>query len=517
MSKQLDVALLIGIEHYADHRLEPCGGIRNADAVEAWFFQSCQAIGSLPWVVRIHSGSGKATQANIIDKIAEVCDKCPGPGSRLLFYFSGHGATDSSNDALLLCEDTGVSGILLRTVTDYFGFFEFDKQVFVIDACRVLDDTLIGSSVFTRKKIDPARKMHIHQRMMLHSTLPSYEAYADRKCVLDPAGGLTPCAYFTRGLLEIAHGTLTKGYRWIPEMSAMAIRADRVRKTMEGYLTIHKQLPVIYDPFGELQPWYCPLFFVRLPKLADMRTEESLFDAADPEEEALLYRQFVRALLAKLGGFETQHSQIFDDVVGKAKCGAFYLAPLDKPSVNWTVKYALFGERYPEAEVRPIDLSADGVIPNLASFFDMILKLFGTDGRHGELLGALTCPTVLYVVLEESTAEAVATQILEEFWKPLAEQCGGSSNPFYLLLTTSNAHARPRVEDFPGVKMLSPPAPVSTDTVRSWIERFRHELPLPIVQDRNARALKLTVDEPTWAGVIERICQELEVDSQWMN
>jgi hypothetical protein len=515
MPNPIDVALIIGVDHYARAGLKEIGAAANADAVETWFFDSCNAIGSHPRIISVRSNVGAgATKSVITGAIGQLCDDCPGPGSRLLFYFSGHGAVDNKCADLLLCEGADDDGLLLDDVVRYFANFPFDKQLFIIDACRSLADNITGISVFTSLHDKPLpRVAHRPQVMKLQSTMPTYDAYADTVRVQKGEPGV-PCAHFTTGLIEIAHGRRTEPYRWIAEINGLAVRASSLQDVMQEYLRPYGQQPNIRSEGGEIELWHAPLFFHRLPKPeGDLSPAEPLF----PQDvrEPVCYRRFVRAALAKLGGLDELQRAVTEVAKGPEKFGASYLAPVDAAAAGWLVKHMLFGEGQPRVDVRTIDLTARGGA-TIGVFWEMIEKSFGTRDA-GILVYGLTEATALYVVMEELNQEEMTRAILTEFWKPVAEQCRGRSVAFYLFLIGSDGRPGPAVEKTPGGRRFVPLSPLSKDLVETWIERFRHELPLPIVQDRRSVADEFMQSRPTLPRLIELICKKLDVDPQWMN
>src|SRR5262245_23677824 len=116
MAESLDVALIIGVDDYRKFPggLARCGGVQNAIRVDRWFRKSCEAIKTTPIVETLLSRVENTTTVdNIFEVAKEVCETHARPGSRLFFYFSGHGVCDMERRDVLLCEDSSLisSGI----------------------------------------------------------------------------------------------------------------------------------------------------------------------------------------------------------------------------------------------------------------------------------------------------------------------------------------------------------------------------------------------------------------------
>lgn len=514
MAKALDIALIIGVDHYADPRLPTCGAGANADAVEKWFYDSCDAIDSTPKVVSLRSGGGNtATTAAVFKAIGELCDQFTGPGSRLLFYFSGHGTIDENDRDILLCEDAGTSGsgILLDDVIKYCGRFRFDKQLFFVDACRV-SDNFAGISIFQRFRNKPLPGVRYKPLVLrAQSTGSGFAAFADPALVVANKPGV-PCAYFTTGLIHFAQSRPPHAaYCFIPELDAIGLRASDLQDLMQVHLAARKQSPTINAEGGN-EPLHSPLLFERHPVEPGGWKQESLFPR-DPDRTR--YRRFMRAVLAELGGLDAHKHAIAAVENGGQKCGVFYLAPVDAPEANWLIRNVLFGEEQPAVDVHTIDLTAAGSEPTVEDFWERVEQAFGTRVTAA-LLQQLTGPTVLCIVLEDVRAVELTTEILAQFWTPLAAQCVGQSEPFYLVLIASDERARPAVAQAPGAQPIPPLAPSTPEQVVAWIERFRHELPLNVVKDRNVVAQKVAGRGPMLPTLVRDLCTELNVDALWM-
>ena len=231
-------AVVIGIDRYWSERACLKGAVNDAVLMRKWLVDP--AGGNVPEenLALILSPTAdkkpegleavEATNAAIVNSIADLLKRSKGEGERLYFFYAGHGLTARLNqrdENALVCSDfTDVlttNSLALRSLWEFFETVQFQDQFFFVDACRNIPwenvEFEVGRWPLPRKR-DPG--LPPAQQFILYATSPGLRAQE-----LQEAGNERGA--FTEVLLD-GLGGKSKAKAWSSEKQNYQVRWDRL-------------------------------------------------------------------------------------------------------------------------------------------------------------------------------------------------------------------------------------------------------------------------------------------------
>lgn len=524
MSKPLDIALLIGVERYESHREWDLDGAKsNVLAVADWFEGACKFISSpSKTVICLSDGQDRGLTASLDDiekamKQVSV-DLCPRSGGRFLFYFCGHGIAVPDprgewKDVLLPADAKPKrGGFYVESVLRYFRRFDFEEQLFVIDACREpspdplhnVQQLSVDSELAVREPRNPQ--------------LVVWKATAQKKLAYGHQDDIEPKGVFTRAFLETLRQEVDAAQAAYIEHQALCVRHDRLKFVLDVELAGREldQSPGHGSSSGE--SFVMPMCLARWPLTGGGQDPVSCFP---PGYFANVIRRMFRDL-----EFRPQVDGI-RSLLDQHSCASVLLTGACLVQLRWLVDRILAPVGN-DSRVTCVDLAANGQAPAVVTVAEALVgdhREWGDETEEQKLSEAVDAflfeqaekPVVAVIGLNPANAAAAMVSVVERFSKAVHaafEASPAERRPSEALILLASEEAVPGFEPslqahgIPGAEL---PAlrPFDRREVEGWMLRRRHELPLPISREREAILDDLPFDEG-YAEVLEELCAKIE-------
>jgi hypothetical protein len=231
-------AVVIGIDRYWSKRACLKGAVRDALLMRDWLLDPAGG-GVLEENLALILSPGadkkpkgleavEATNAAIVNSIADLLKRSKGEGERLYFFYAGHGLTARVNqrdENALVCSDftdlLTTNSLALRSLWEFFETVQFQDQFFFVDACRNIPwenvEFEVGRWPLPRKR-DPG--LPPAQQFILYATSPGLRAQE-----LQEAGNERGA--FTDVLLDGLRGK-SKAKAWSSDNENYQVRWERL-------------------------------------------------------------------------------------------------------------------------------------------------------------------------------------------------------------------------------------------------------------------------------------------------
>jgi hypothetical protein len=231
-------AVVIGIDRYWSKRACLKGAVRDALLMRDWLLDPAGggvleenlALILSPAADKKPKGleAVEATNAAIVNSIADLLKRSKGEGERLYFFYAGHGLTARVNqrdENALVCSDftdlLTTNSLALRSLWEFFETVQFQDQFFFVDACRNIPwenvEFEVGRWPLPRKR-DPG--LPPAQQFILYATSPGLRAQE-----LQEAGNERGA--FTDVLLDGLRGK-SKAKAWSSDNENYQVRWERL-------------------------------------------------------------------------------------------------------------------------------------------------------------------------------------------------------------------------------------------------------------------------------------------------
>jgi len=231
-------AIVIGIDRYWSKRACLKGAVRDALLMRDWLLDPAGggvleenlALILSPAADKKPKGleAVEATNAAIVNSIADLLKRSKGEGERLYFFYAGHGLTARVNqrdENALVCSDftdlLTTNSLALRSLWEFFETVQFQDQFFFVDACRNIPwenvEFEVGRWPLPRKR-DPG--LPPAQQFILYATSPGLRAQE-----LQEAGNERGA--FTDVLLDGLRGK-SKAKAWSSDNENYQVRWERL-------------------------------------------------------------------------------------------------------------------------------------------------------------------------------------------------------------------------------------------------------------------------------------------------
>jgi hypothetical protein len=231
-------AVVIGIDRYWSKRACLKGAVRDALLMREWLLDPAGggvleenlALILSPAADKKPKGleAVEATNAAIVNSIADLLKRSKGEGERLYFFYAGHGLTARVNqrdENALVCSDftdlLTTNSLALRSLWEFFETVQFQDQFFFVDACRNIPwenvEFEVGRWPLPRKR-DPG--LPPAQQFILYATSPGLRAQE-----LQEAGNERGA--FTDVLLDGLRGK-SKAKAWSSDNENYQVRWERL-------------------------------------------------------------------------------------------------------------------------------------------------------------------------------------------------------------------------------------------------------------------------------------------------
>jgi len=231
-------AIVIGIDRYWSKRACLNGAVRDALLMRDWLLDPAGggvleenlALILSPAADKKPKGleAVEATNAAIVNSIADLLKRSKGEGERLYFFYAGHGLTARVNqrdENALVCSDftdlLTTNSLALRSLWEFFETVQFQDQFFFVDACRNIPwenvEFEVGRWPLPRKR-DPG--LPPAQQFILYATSPGLRAQE-----LQEAGNERGA--FTDVLLDGLRGK-SKAKAWSSDNENYQVRWERL-------------------------------------------------------------------------------------------------------------------------------------------------------------------------------------------------------------------------------------------------------------------------------------------------
>src|SRR5918995_5950380 len=243
-------AIVIGIDSYWTERACLKGAVRDAMHMQEWLVDPRG--GNVPEenvkaVLSPLDGPDDATNANIIEAIADLLRRSEGKGERLYFFYAGHGLTARVNqrdeNALVASDFSEVltnNTLALRSIWEFLETTQFEDQFLFVDACRNIPWENVEFEVGRWPRPRPRQPgQPPTQQFILYATSPGLKARELREAGNERGA-------FTEALLDGLKGKGT-AKAWSEERQRYEVRwerlADYVKKTLDdGRLSVGQGL-----------------------------------------------------------------------------------------------------------------------------------------------------------------------------------------------------------------------------------------------------------------------------------
>src|ERR687897_925590 len=243
-------AIVIGIDSYWTERACLKGAVRDAMHMQEWLVDPRG--GNVPEenvkaVLSPLDGPDDATNANIIEAIADLLRRSEGKGERLYFFYAGHGLTARVNqrdeNALVASDFSEVltnNTLALRSIWEFLETTQFEDQFLFVDACRNIPWENVEFEVGRWPRPRPRQPgQPPTQQFILYATSPGLKARELREAGNERGA-------FTEALVDGLKGKGT-AKAWSEERQRYEVRwerlADYVKKTLDdGRLSVGQGL-----------------------------------------------------------------------------------------------------------------------------------------------------------------------------------------------------------------------------------------------------------------------------------
>ena len=495
LAEPLEFALIVGVDHYPRYEpaLKSAGAAKNALAIHEWFNKRAKELGVETFCRLLRSTGDERDEAksqNIRDALNKMVEACPPTGARLLVYFSGHGGMKGSRGIMLPSDANERSeGIFLDDLVRWFGRTPFEQQVFVFEVCReVLPKDQGCSDLETHKEFLLERP---HQALIVNATLAGALAFGEKN---DDVPG-----FLTDTFLRAMEGQLTKALIHGREHESLCVQEERLSKGLEDEFRRRnlRQIPTL-EPKNS-RSFRPPLCLVHPSIEIDVSERDWFLDGEWPDFVGSLLRDLLAPVAAE---WEEARRN------GK-RC--LLLPGIPGTAAAWAVR-ALYGDANVET------VATKGRVPNLATIVDVASERLGeTFASPSQLVAALRAQTsrelgtVLAVVLPLLGREDLVREVLEKLVTELRPD-----DPVAVILVDEDPAAADtllRIVSASSVAdtciLLEPLAPNPSAAVAAWLARRRHDLPRPIVTEREVQSAEL--GQADLERTVAKICDVLNV------
>lgn len=178
-------AILVGINEYSDKNISPLQKARNDAKLIAQIFEEQGQFDEIHLMTDDISPKNPLypTKSHIEAKIDHVLDYSS-PVDTILFFFSGHGISDSAGNGYLLSVDTTIeksliTSIQVNEIMRKIKARNVGKSILFLDACRDLSNS--NSKVFAKDGFKSEKYANGDIPVTFFSTSTGYYSYEDPK------------------------------------------------------------------------------------------------------------------------------------------------------------------------------------------------------------------------------------------------------------------------------------------------------------------------------------------------